>query len=129
MSGTRGSWVVAVLFLTGCGARAAEERWPASTTQVASAHVPAAAYCSASYQAAVGWPDPEKASRVCACESRGNPRALSRDGLYAGLFQFSRGTWESVGGGDAFDPRTNSEHALRLWKKRGWQPWPVCGRR
>jgi hypothetical protein len=118
--------VLAILFtITGCGAPAS--RWP-STTHVESASV-AVGYCSASYQARFGWPDPEKAARVCRCESNGNPRAVSRNGLYAGLFQFSRETWQSAGGGDPFDPMTSSARAYQLFRRRGWRPWPVCGRR
>ncbi len=113
-----------VLVTSGCASSAA--RWP-STTRVSSASVDVG-YCSRTYQAQFGWPDPDKAARVCRCESRGNPRIVSRNGLYAGLFQFSRATWQSVGGGDPFDPATNSERAYRLWRRRGWKPWPVCGR-
>jgi len=121
--------VVSLLSLSGCGAPR-EARWPStpSTTQVASASI-SIDYCSASYQAQFGWSDPEKAGRVCRCESKGNPRAVSRNRLYAGLFQFSRATWASVGGGDPFDPMTNSEHAHRLWRRRGFRPWPTCGQR
>ena len=111
--------------LNGCASR--EARWPAPA-HLTSATVPGA-YCSASYQAQFGWADPEKAARVCRCESSGNPRALSRNGLYAGLFQMSRATWNSLGGGDPFDPMTNSQRAHRLWQRRGFRPWPTCGRR
>gem|GEM_PF-3040932 len=90
--------------------------------------VPSEGYCSARFQASIGWPDPDRAARVCRCESSGNPRAVSRDGRYAGLFQFSRQSWEALGGGDVFDPRLNSERALQLWRARGWTPWPRCGR-
>lgn len=90
---------------------------------------PSSGYCSADYQATIGWPDPAKAARVCHCESSGNARALSANGRYAGLFQFSHATWQELGGGDVFDPRTNSKQALKLWKKRGWKPWPTCGKR
>ena len=123
-------FVSSVLALGGCASRGAEARWVAapSNTHVTSAAVPVA-YCSAGYQSQFGWPDPDKASRVCRCESNGNPRALSRNGLSAGLFQFSRATWAGVGGGDAFDPVTNSEHAFRLWQRRGFRPWPTCGQR
>jgi hypothetical protein len=122
-------FVVASLFAaTGCGGAEPEARWPAATTHVESASLPVA-YCSARYQAQFGWPDPEKTARVCQCESHGNPHAVSRNRLYRGLFQFSYSTWQSVGGGDPFDPNTNSEHAYRLWKRRGWQPWPTCGKR
>ena len=111
--------------VSACGAPP-ESRSP-STTHVESASLPAG-YCSADYQARFGWPDPAKAARVCQCESNGNPRVVSRNGLYTGLFQFSRATWQSAGGGDALDPATNSEHAYRLWRRRGWRAWPVCGR-
>jgi hypothetical protein len=122
----RGAFVLASLFaLSACGSP--ESRWP-GTTQVESASV-SVGYCSASYQARFGWPDPEKAARVCRCESKGNPRVVSHNGLYAGLFQFSRATWQSVGGGgDPFDPASNSAHAYRLWRRSGWAPWPTCGR-
>ena len=117
--------LASLLGLSACGSP--ESRWP-STTHVDSASVPAG-YCSASYQAQFGWPDPVKAAHVCRCESKGNPRAVSHNGLYAGLFQFSRATWQSVGrDGDPFDPASNSEHAYRLWRRRGWGPWPTCGR-
>lgn len=121
--------LLTILFgVSACGSSAS--RWPARTpapTHLQSASV-SAGYCSASYQARFGWPDPEKAGRVCRCESNGNPRVVSRNGLYAGLFQFSRDTWQSVGGGDPFDPATSSERAYQLWRRRGWRPWPVCGR-
>jgi hypothetical protein len=113
-----------LLAITACGSP--EARWPA-TTHLENASV-AVDYCSTTYQARFGWADAEKAGRVCRCESRGNARAVSRNGLYAGLFQFSRATWHSVGGGDPFNPATNSEHAYRLWSRHGWRPWPICGR-
>lgn len=121
---SRGALVVAALAVSACGS--SEAHWPA-TTRVSAGSM-AVDYCSAAYQARFGWPDAERAARVCRCESHGNPRAVSRNGLYAGLFQFSRATWRSVGGGDPFDPETNSEHAHRLWTRRGWRPWPTCGR-
>jgi len=117
--------LTSVFGLAACGS--SEPRWPSTTTHVESASVPVG-YCSASYQARFGWPDPDKAARVCRCESGGNPRVVSRNGLYAGLFQFSRSAWQSAGGGDPFDPATNSERAHRLWERRGWRPWPSCGR-
>jgi hypothetical protein len=122
--------VASLLGASACGSPGS--RWP--STQPGAAHLESASisvgYCSPSYQAQFGWPDPEKAARVCRCESNGNPRAVSRNGLYAGLFQFSRATWQSIGsgGGDPFDPAASSERAYQLWRRRGWRPWPVCGR-
>ena len=35
---------------------------------------------------------------IAACESGGDPEAVSADGTYRGKYQFDQGTWESVGG-------------------------------
>ncbi len=93
----------------------------------APSRVPSTGFCSPDYQAQFGWPDPEKAARVCFCESSGNPGAMSPNGRYAGLFQFSEATWNELGGGPVFDPAHNSAQAYRLFQRRGWQPWPHCG--
>lgn len=69
--------------------------------------------------------------RIAQCESGGNPRAVSSNGLYRGKFQFSRETWKAIGGrGD--DPAKASEAhqdrmALRLYRQQGVSPWPACG--
>lgn len=86
-------------------------------------------YCSAQFQAQFGWDDPAKAARVCQCESSGNAKARSKNGLYVGLFQFSADAWRGLGGGDPFDPWLNSHHAHKLWTRKGWRPWPHCGRK
>jgi len=39
--------------------------------------------------------------RLAQCESGGNPRAVSSNGQYFGLYQFSLSTWASVGASDA----------------------------
>lgn len=65
------------------------------------------------------------------CESSGNPRAVSPNGLYGGLYQFDQHTWESVGGqGDpaAATPTEQTRRAWLLYTRRGTAPWPVCGR-
>ncbi len=69
--------------------------------------------------------------RIAACESGGDPRAVSSDGTYRGKYQFDRGTWHAHGGRG--DPARAPEHtqdriALRLYRARGTAPWPVCGR-
>jgi uncharacterized protein YabE (DUF348 family) len=65
------------------------------------------------------------------CESGGNPRAVSRNGTYRGLYQFSLSTWRSVGGsGDPID-NSSSEQTYRakiLYKRSGRSAWPTCGR-
>lgn len=69
--------------------------------------------------------------RLSHCESSGNPKAESRDGLYHGLFQFSLETWHFLGyEGNPADasPATQLEAARRLQKMRGWDQWPRCAR-
>jgi uncharacterized protein YabE (DUF348 family) len=65
------------------------------------------------------------------CESGGNPRAVSRNGAYRGLYQFSFGTWRGVGGtGDPIDasPDEQTYRAKILYSRSGRSPWPVCGK-
>ena len=67
---------------------------------------------------------------IAACESGGDPTAVSSDGTYRGKYQFDYGTWESVGGSG--DPAAASEaeqdyRAALLYSEAGSSPWPVCG--
>jgi len=67
---------------------------------------------------------------IASCESGGNPAAVSSDGSYRGKYQFSYGTWESVGGsGDpAAAPEQEQDYrAALLYTSSGSSPWPVCG--
>ncbi len=67
---------------------------------------------------------------IAACESGGNPEAVSPDGTYRGKYQFDQGTWESVGGhGDpAAAPEAEQDYrAALLYSESGSSPWPVCG--
>lgn len=67
---------------------------------------------------------------IAACESGGDPTAVSADGTYRGKFQFDYGTWESVGGhGDpAAAPEAEQDYrAALLYSQSGSSPWPVCG--
>lgn len=64
------------------------------------------------------------------CESGGNPRAASPYGYY-GLYQFSPGTWRSVGGRGLPSQASAQEQTYRaqlLYQREGRHPWPVCGR-
>jgi hypothetical protein len=76
---------------------------------------------------------PRVLREIAECESGGNPRAVSSNGMYRGKFQFSRATWKSIGGrGD--DPAKASEAhqdrmALKLYRQRGVSPWPACSAR
>ena len=67
---------------------------------------------------------------IAACESGGDPTAVSSDGTYRGKYQFDYGTWASVGG--TGDPAAASEaeqdyRAALLYARSGSSPWPVCG--
>lgn len=67
---------------------------------------------------------------IAACESGGNPGAISPSGTYRGKYQFDYGTWASVGGsGDpaAASEQEQDERAAALYRARGSAPWPVCG--
>ena len=66
---------------------------------------------------------------IAACESGGNPSAVSADGLYRGKYQFSRSTWRSMGGrGDpAAAPEAEQDRrAAALYASQGSAPWPNC---
>lgn len=67
---------------------------------------------------------------IAACESGGNPRAISPGGQYRGLLQFDYETWESVGGtGDpaAASRREQLYRGALLYLRTGPSSWPVCG--
>jgi len=67
---------------------------------------------------------------IAACESGGDPTAVSADGTYRGKYQFDTGTWASVGGsGDpAAAPEAEQDYrASLLYQRSGSSPWPNCG--
>lgn len=84
-----------------------------------------------------GFPSPESVGvsgatldAIAACESGGNPAAVSPGGTYRGKYQFDYGTWASVGGSS--DPAAASEaeqdyRAALLYSRSGSSPWPICG--
>jgi soluble lytic murein transglycosylase-like protein len=84
-----------------------------------------------------GFPPPESVGvssstleAIAACESGGDPSAVSADGAYHGLYQFDYGTWASVGGsGDpaAASPDEQTYRAALLYTQSGSSPWPICG--
>ena len=72
----------------------------------------------------------ETLDAIGACESGGDPAAVSSDGTYRGKYQFDFGTWGSVGGsGDpAAAPEQEQDYrAALLYAQSGSSPWPVCG--
>jgi hypothetical protein len=84
-----------------------------------------------------GFPSPESVGvssstleAIAACESGGDPSAVSADGAYHGLYQFDYGTWASMGGsGDpaAASPEEQTYRAAVLYSQSGSSPWPICG--
>lgn len=79
-----------------------------------------------------GGPSYSTLARIAACESGGNPRAVSSSGQYRGKYQFDQGTWESVGGSGDPAAAPESEQDMRaamLYAQRGPAPWPICGYR
>jgi hypothetical protein len=67
---------------------------------------------------------------IAACESGGDPEAVSSDGSYMGLYQFDQGTWESVGGTGSPIEASAAEQSYRaalLYSEAGSSPWPICG--
>jgi len=64
------------------------------------------------------------------CESGGNPRAVSSSGKYRGLYQFTMGTWQGLGGhGDPIDASSSEQtyRAQLLYRRSGDSSWPTCG--
>ena len=67
--------------------------------------------------------------RIAACESGGDPSAVSAGGRYRGKYQFSRATWQAMGA--TGDPAQASEAeqdrvAAKLLARAGTTPWPNC---
>lgn len=78
---------------------------------------------------------PVPTARDWACirwfESRGNYRISSGLEPYGGAYQFSLSTWRSLGGRGLPSQAPPSEQdslALKLWRERGWEPWPESSR-
>ncbi len=68
--------------------------------------------------------------RIAQCESGGDPTAVSADGRYRGKYQFSRATWQALGGtGDpaAAPESVQDAMAAKLLAQSGTSPWPSCG--
>jgi Transglycosylase-like domain len=67
---------------------------------------------------------------IAACESGGDPHSIGGGGAFRGKYQFTYGTWASVGGkGDpaAAPEAEQDKRAQMLLDKSGNSPWPVCG--
>jgi hypothetical protein len=65
------------------------------------------------------------------CEAGGRPNAVSANGMYHGLYQFSVETWRRTGGTglpSEATPREQTYRAILLYKRSGAGQWPHCGR-
>lgn len=103
---------------------------PPSPAHPRPAPAAAAVHPAAVPGAAAGRVDELNWSALAACESGGDPRAVSADGQYHGLYQFRPDTWASVGGqGDpaAAPASEQTARAKLLYSREGTDPWPVCG--
>ncbi|MCY3952435.1 MAG: transglycosylase family protein [bacterium] len=75
-------------------------------------------------------PAPAQWEALRQCESSGNYLVNTGNGYY-GAYQFDQATWESVGGSGRphwAEPVVQDARARLLHARRGWQPWPICGR-
>ena len=73
---------------------------------------------------------PPHLQAIAACESGGNPQAVSAGGDYRGKYQFSPATWQAVGGsGDpaAAPEAEQDQRAAMLYAQSGAGQWPTCG--
>lgn len=69
---------------------------------------------------------------LAACESGGNPTAVSRSGSYYGLYQFSVSTWRAMGGSGLPSEASAAEQTQRaqaLQARSGWGQWPACAKK
>ncbi|MFF2622056.1 transglycosylase family protein [Oerskovia jenensis] len=65
------------------------------------------------------------------CESGGNPATNTGNGYY-GLYQFSAGTWKSMGGSGLPSQASAEEQTMRaqmLQARSGWGQWPACSKK
>jgi hypothetical protein len=68
------------------------------------------------------------AIRVADCETGGtfDPRIVSSNGLYFGIFQ--QGAYSRARYGFGWDAWTQARAAKRHRDAEGWSPWPTCSR-
>lgn len=84
-------------------------------------------------------PSAEQWHELRMCESSNNYTVVSANGRYFGAYQFGIRTWDDLaarlGWTHLIGVRPNEASAadqdamaLALWRERGGQPWPICGR-
>lgn len=73
-------------------------------------------------------PSPDDWYRLRMCESS-NRYTINTGNGYYGAYQFDKSTWESMGGSGfphEASPAEQDYRALKLYRMRGWAPWPAC---
>jgi hypothetical protein len=68
-------------------------------------------------------------ARLAQCESGGRVDAVSSNGRYFGLYQFSVSTWQAMGGSGLPSEASAAEQTQRaqaLQARSGWGQWPAC---
>jgi hypothetical protein len=81
-------------------------------------------------KAAASVPIPPQLEAIAACESGGDPTAVSAGGMYHGKYQFSVATWQAMGGSGLPSQAPEAEQdrrAAMLYAQSGPGQWPVCG--
>jgi uncharacterized protein YabE (DUF348 family) len=97
---------------------------PAPSTQAAAA--------SSGETPAPATPSGDVWAQLAQCESGGRVDAVSSNGLYYGLYQFTVGTWQAMGGSGLPSQASAEEQTQRaqaLQARSGWGQWPACARK
>lgn len=95
---------------------------PKPAAQPAAAAAPAAASAASG---SLNW------AALAQCESGGRVNAVSSNGMYYGLYQFSLSTWAAMGGSGLPSQASAAEQTSRaqaLYDRSGAGQWPVCGK-
>lgn len=95
---------------------------PAPKAAAAPASAPAAASAASG---SLNW------AALARCESGGRVDAVSSNGMYYGLYQFSLSTWRAMGGSGLPSQASAAEQTARaqaLYDRSGAGQWPVCGK-
>jgi len=100
--------------------------------QLAKKHLAKAAKARAAKRRAAiaAVPIPPQLEAIAACESGGDPTAVSSNGMYHGKYQFSVATWAAMGGSGLPSQAPEAEQDMRaamLYARSGPGQWPVCG--
>ena len=103
---------------------------PVTTTTTVPGHVRALSTGVAYTTPQPGDPPDSDFDRLAQCESGQRWDLNTGNGYYGGV-QFSASTWHAYGGPDLPNQHSREDQieiARRVWRARGWSPWPACSR-